>query len=171
MRYDQVLINFALYLNTQEYCGAVDVTMPTINYKKVSATGAGIAGEVEFPVVGHIDPMTCSITFRNTTAESSGLMAPGYKDIEIRGAREDMDTEGGVTIYVPVKYVMRVEALEHNLGKVAPQATSDASGSYAVHKLIGFENGKKFLDIDPLNYKFEVDGVDYLAGARTALGK
>lgn len=171
MRYDQVLINYALYLDTIEFCGTVDVTLPTITFKKVSATGTGIAGEAEFPVVGHVDPMTCQLNFRNTTAAAARLMTPGCKDIELRGAREDLDTESGKTIYVPVKYVMRVEALEHNLGKLAPQSTSDGSGAFTVHKFIGFEDGKKIFDIDPLNYKYEVDGVDYLAPARTALGK
>lgn len=171
MRYDEVLINYALYVNSVEKLGTVDVTMPTINHKRVSATGAGIAGEVEFPVVGHVEPMTCQITFRNHTASNTSLMAPGIRDIELRGAREEHDTETGVVEIIPIKYVMRVEALEHNLGKIAPQSTGDGTGSFSVKKLMGFENGKKFMDIDPLNYKYEVDGVDYLAAARSALGK
>ncbi len=32
-------------------------------------------------------------------------------------------------------------------------------------------DGKKVREIDPSNYVFEVDGVDYLAPARAALGK
>ena len=171
MKYDQSIINYAMYINSLEYGGTVDVTLPVIKYKTVSMTGAGIAGEMEEPVMGHIDPMTCQIKFRNLTREGAIIMAPGQHQIEFRGAREDFDTESGAKIYVPMKYIMVVEALEHNVGTLAPQSGSDGTGTFAVHKFMAFEAGRKFIDIDPANYKHEIDGVDYLAAARYAMGK
>lgn len=58
-----------------------------------------------------------------------------------------------------------------SLGKVATASTSDASGEYSVSYFATYLEGKKVLEIDPLNYIFFVNGKDYLAEVRRALGK
>ena len=50
-------------------------------------------------------------------------------------------------------------------------STAEASGEYAVTYFATFFDGKKVLEVDKLNFIYEVDGVDYLAEVRKAMGK
>ena len=72
---------------------------------------------------------------------------------------------------VAVKHVMVVVPKSLKGGTVSPAAPSNGSGEYAVRYWKTYIDGKKVREIDPLNFIFEVDGVDYLADVRAALGK
>ena len=56
-------------------------------------------------------------------------------------------------------------------GKLAPASPAEASGEYAVTYFATYIGGVKVLEIDILNFIFFVNGVDYLADVRKALGK
>lgn len=81
------------------------------------------------------------------------------------------DTVKGTKVVQAVKHVMIVESKKYAPGKVAPASSAEASGEYAVTYFATFIDGKKVLEIDKLNFIYEVDGVDYLADARKAMGK
>lgn len=55
--------------------------------------------------------------------------------------------------------------------KLGTATTTDTSGTYAVHAITMYRDGVKKYQIDPAAFIFEVDGTDYLAEVRTALGK
>ena len=59
----------------------------------------------------------------------------------------------------------------HNVGSIAPSSPSNGSGEYAVRYWATWIDGQKVREIDPMNMIYMVDGVDYLADTRKALGK
>lgn len=70
-----------------------------------------------------------------------------------------------------MKYIMRVRPKKLAPGKVAVVSTADANGEYAVTYYAIYKNGIKKVEIDQLNFVYYVDGIDYLANIRAALGK
>jgi P2 family phage contractile tail tube protein len=89
----------------------------------------------------------------------------------LRVAQQDKDTVSGQTKVVPLKHVFVVKPKKLNPGKVAPASPADASGEYAVTYWATFIDGAKTLEIDILNFIYFVNGTDYLADVRKALGK
>nr|DAO70317.1 MAG TPA: tail tube protein [Caudoviricetes sp.] len=75
------------------------------------------------------------------------------------------------TEVVSVKHILVVTPKKLNPGKVATAAAAEVSGEYAVSYYATYIDGKKKLEIDPLNDIYYVNGKDYLADVRKALGK
>ena len=53
MKVPEKLINFRVYEDGDDLVGVADVTLPTLDAMTETVKGAGIAGEVESPVMGH----------------------------------------------------------------------------------------------------------------------
>lgn len=84
---------------------------------------------------------------------------------------EKLKKKKGTTEVVSVKHILVVTPKKLNPGKVATAAAAEVSGEYAVSYYATYIDGKKKLEIDPLNYIYYVNGKDYLADVRKALGK
>ena len=56
--FDESVINFAVYEDSVEYVGMAGVTLPNLAAIVQTLSGAGIAGNVEVPVLGHYDVMS-----------------------------------------------------------------------------------------------------------------
>lgn len=168
---DQANINFAVYEDGSEFLGITSVTLPDINWLTSTVSGAGLAGNIEAVIIGHLDAMTMTMNFRTVTQEAIRLTEPRRHNIDLRVAQQDEDTVAGAIQVRKVKHVMVVVPKAYKGGNVAPASAADASGDYAVRYWATFIDGKKVTEIDPMNYICVINGVDYLADVRTALGK
>lgn len=168
---DQIVVNYALYENAKEHLGTVEVDLPDLSWISTELSGAGIAGKVETIIKGHIESLSLGIKFRTMTEEAINLASPVRHTIDLRAARQDENPVSGEFEVVPIKHVMVVLPKSLSGGKVAPASPSDASGQYAVRYWAQYIDGKKVLEIDPMNYICVINGVDYLATTRAALGK
>lgn len=170
MAIDQVIQNFEVYEDAKRFLGVADAKLPSLSFITASMSGAGIAGNIDTIVKGHTEAMSLSMNFRTMTEAAMGLTTPDCHQIEFRGARQDEDATSRRLIVVPVKHVLVVLPKTYDAGKFAPASTSDASGEYAVRYWAHYVNGKKILEVDPMNYICLINGVDYLADTRAALG-
>ena len=168
---DQSNINFAIYEDGIEYMGMASVGMPTLTNLTQSISGAGIAGNVEAIIKGHVDTMTLTLNFRTTTPASVRLSEPRRHTIDLRVAQQEEDPVSNTISAQPEKHVMVILPKTHNVGNIAPASPSNGSGEYAVRYWATWVNGVKVREIDPMNFIYMVDGVDYLADVRKALGK
>ncbi len=66
---------------------------------------------------------------------------------------------------------MKVMPKKFSPGKLAAASAADASGEYAVSSYTLYLDGQKVIEIDPLNFIYTINGTDYLADVRKALGK
>ena len=168
---DELVNSYDIYEDGERYLGTASVTLPTLNNVTQTISGAGIAGNNEVIAVGHPDTMTVTINFRVTTPESIKLSEPRRHTIDIFIAQQNEDTVDNVLGARQEKHVMVVLPKSHNLGTAAPAAPSNGSGEYIVRYWATWLDGKKVREIDPLNFIYEVDGVDYLAPYRASLGR
>ena len=150
--FDESVINFAVYEDSVEYVGMASVTLPNLAAIVQTLSGAGIAGNVEVPILGHYDAMTLGLNFRTTTQQ-----------IE--------DTVAGEVKVQNIKHILVVIPKTDTGGSIAPAAPTNGSGEYAVRYWATYIDGVRTREVDPLNFICYVDGTDYLADVRKALGK
>lgn len=169
--FDESVINFAVYEDIVEYVGMAGVTLPNLAAIVQTLSGAGIAGNVEVPVLGHYDVMSLTLNFRTTTEHSVRLSEPRRHNIDLRMAQQIEDTVAGEVKVQSIKHVLVVVPKTDTGGTVAPAAPTNGSGEYSVRYWATYIDGAKVREIDPLNFICEVNGVDYLADVRKAIGK
>ena len=168
---DETVIGFAVYEDATEYIGISEVTLPEISNITEEISGAGIGGKIESVILGAIEAMSLTLNFRTVTNNAIKLHEPRQHNIDLRAAQQQKDTVKGTTEVVSVKHILVVTPKKLNPGKVATAAAAEVSGEYAVSYYATYIDGKKKLEIDPLNYIYYVNGKDYLADVRKALGK
>lgn len=169
--FDYSTINFAVYEDAVEYLGAAQVTLPDLTSLLQTIQGAGIAGSIEAPIIGQYEAMSMSINFRNTTEHSIKLSKPERHQIDLRVALENEDPVSGKLVTSSLKHILVVIPKSDKGGNIAPASPSDGSGEYAVRYWATYIDGKKVREIDPLNNICYIDGTDYLASVKKALGK
>ncbi|MDY5477846.1 MAG: phage major tail tube protein [Enterocloster clostridioformis] len=168
---DELIVNFALYEDATEYLGMAEVTFPEISNLAEEINGAGIAGNVEAVVIGHLKAMTTTLTFRTVTAAAVKLNEPRVHNIDCRVAQQNYNTRTAQTSTSSVKHILKLFPKKFAPGKAAVASTADASGEYATRYYAMYLDGKKVVEVDPLNFIYMVNGKDYLADVRKALGK
>ena len=169
--FDESVINFAVYEDSVEYVGMAGVTLPNLAAIVQTLSGAGISGNVEVPVLGHYDVMSLTLNFRTTTEHSVRLSEPRRHNIDLRMAQQIEDTVAGEVKVQSIKHVLVVVPKTDTGGTVAPAAPTNGSGEYSVRYWATYIDGAKVREIDPLNFICEVNGVDYMADVRKAIGK
>ena len=168
---DQSVINFAVYEDSTEFVGLAKVTLPDLTALTQSISGAGIAGNIESVQLGHFEAMTLGLSFRNTTKQVIRLAEPRRHNIDLRIAQQDENTVKGAVETRSVKHVFVVIPKSTKGGTVAPASPTDGSGEYTVRYWANYIDGQKVMEIDPMNFICYINGVDYLADVRKALGK
>ena len=170
-RINESVINFQVYENATEYYGMAEVGLPEISSIVNDVKGAGISGTFESVILGHLEAMTLTLNFRTLVRDALQLLEPRDHQIDLRVAQQDKDTVSGKTVVTALKHVFVCKPKSLNPGGVAPASAADASGEYAVTYWATFIDGRKTLEIDILNFIYFVNGTDYLAEVRQALGK
>ena len=168
---DETVVGFAIYEDGMEYLGLSEVSLPEISNLTEEISGAGIGGKYEAVILGAIEAMTTTFNFRTVTENAVKLHEPRQHTLDLRAAQQQKDTTKGTTNVVAVKHILVVTPKKLNPGKVATASAAEVSGEYATSYFATYIAGKKVLEIDPINYIYEINGVDYLAPVRKALGK
>ena len=161
MAIDQSVINFAVYEDSVEYLGMSKATLPDVTFLTQSIS----------VILGHLEAMTLGLEFRTTTPQSVRLSELRRHSIDLRVANQYEDPVSGVVEARKEKHIFVVVPKSTKGGTIAPATPTSGSGEYAVRYWATYINGKKVRELDPLNFICYINGVDYLAGVRAALGK
>ena len=116
---DQAVINFACYEDAKDFLGLASVTLPDVDFIVATVSGAGIAGNVEAPIIGHMNAMTAQLKFRTFSAESLKLLEPREHNIDLRAPRQ---------VYDPIAGVYKTQSVKHVL-VLFPKAESNGKSS------------------------------------------
>lgn len=171
MKIDESIIAYAVYEDSVEYSGTAEASMPDIEYMTQIITGAGVAGEMEAIIAGHIKAMKMGLKFRTTNEHSIVLSEPRIHHITLMASVQAEDPTAGTIVYQSHKHVLTCIPTKYAGGKLAPASTGDASLDYSVRYWAFYIDGTRMREIDPFNYIHFVNGKDYLADVRRALGK
>lgn len=170
MNVPEKLINYRVYLNGDDMLGTSDVTLPTLEAMTETVKGAGIAGEIESPVMGHFSSMEIELNWRTLEKSNVLLASPTGVHLDLRGAQQVYDSGSGTFISRPVKVVVRGVPKSTELGKLEVGATTDTKNTIEVNYIKITVDQDTILEIDKYNYICNINGTDYLAAVREALG-
>lgn len=157
---DETVIGFAVYEDGTEFLGISEATLPEISNITAEISGAGINGKYETSILGQVEPMTLTLNFRAPTRNAIKLFEPRRHNIDLRAALQKQDPTKGNVGVISEKHVLTIVPKKMNMGKRTTASPADASGEYAVMYYASFIDGKKMLEIDPLNYIYYVNGQD-----------
>ena len=164
------VINYMLYLKDETLLGTAEIELPELEQITEELTGAGIAGEMETPVLGHYAAMEATIKWRVPEEAAFELAKPKAHEVTARASIQVYDAAKGEYKTVPWRVVMRLVPKNTALGTLAPSSATDTEGTYGVNYIKCFLNNKEVVEIDPLNYKVAFKGEDYLKSVRSDLG-
>lgn len=164
------LTDFAVFKDGQQKLGTADVTLPSIEYLSETLKGPGIGGEVEMPTMGQTSSMEIQINWRTINADLTELHAPRAHDLEFRGAIAHYDSATGIVHQLPAVVKVRGIPKQLELGKLETSATMDASNTLEVIYIKVSYDGVTKVEIDKFARVFKVNGVDYMAEIKAALG-
>ncbi len=171
MAFDESTINFAVFEDDIEQIGVATATLPTLSAVMQTVSGAGISGNVEVGIAGYYDTMELGLSFRNFTGCNVSLSEPRLHNLQLRAAVQVEDPLDGVVRIQETKHVFVVFPKTDAGGSMAPASPSNGSGTYAVRYWATYIDGERVREIDPFNSICFINGVDYLADVRAALGK
>ena len=164
------LVNFRVYNNSNDLLGVATVDLPELSAMTDTVSGAGIAGEVDSPVLGHFQSMSVTLHWRTIEAAAMGLAAQKAHHLEIRGSQQRYDAGSGLYSTVPVRLVCKGTPKTTSLGSFEPGSTTDTTTELECSYLKLVVANKELVEIDKYNYIARFDGVDVLAKVRADLG-
>jgi P2 family phage contractile tail tube protein len=140
------LKNFNLFNNGNNYLGQIaEITLPKLSRKMEEWRGGGIMLDA-LKQFGITSAIGCLLRF-----------AGAYQ-------RDDTGTTDAVEVVVRGRH----KEIDFGAAKPADNTQHKFTTSCAYYKLT--VNGEVLIEIDPLNFIFNVGGIDRLAGQRRALG-
>ena len=129
--------------------------------------GAGVLGEIEDPVTGQFSSLKIKIPFSVLYEDLFSLMnTTKPPQLTLRASMQCMDPTTGETGYYPVKIVVRGKASKTGLGKVTKGKKGEPEIELEILYIKIMINNKTTLELDKLNFKFVLNGVDMLKKVR-----
>lgn len=146
-----------------------DLQLPSIEKLTDTIKGSGIMGEIDLPSYGQIGPMTLTINNRADNAQYAMLSRPGEIKFEIVWAVDVFDSNSIRIGVQQHKVFITGVSKKYDMGKIDVNSGADGSSEFEVYYLRKIVDGKEVLLIDKFNYKYVVNGIDYMSELRTAL--
>ena len=162
---------FELYEDGNNYMGLTQATLPNIAFLVQQISGAGMNGNIDVPIAGMLEAMELSLNFRSPTDAAKSLAAPKSHHLDLSVAVQYWDNVGAEYGIEADKYVMVTRPKAMNPGNIQPATPAVTANTFSVVYYAGYKDGQKIWEVDPTNYICTVDGVDYFAPIRKALGK
>ncbi|UZP67655.1 phage major tail tube protein [Desulfovibrio mangrovi] len=171
MNTPEKVIAFSVYSASKVCLGIVDVELPSVEFMTDTISGAGIAGELESPVIGHTKALGVKLKFRSVTRQTASLLAPVRQQLDLRASVQSraMD-KGGDLVTAPQKIVIGGMVKKHSLGKLETAKAQDCEVELDADYLKLTLDGEDILEVDKFAMVFKVNGTDYLAAVRSDIG-
>lgn len=165
------IINYRCFVDGEISPSAlVDVDLPDIQYVSETISGAGIAGEIDSPTLGHFSTLEIGLNLRTLINKDFSLFSQKVYALEFRAATQSTDMVNGMINKGRLKVSARVVPKSMALGKLEVGKPSGSNQKFACHYLKVEVDGETVLEIDKINMIFNVNGTDLLAEVRDAMG-
>ena len=140
-----------------------DVTkfsLPTITHPTTTIKAAGMAADVDFPNVTHLDAMSCTID-HNNGVNCQYLADPGKHIMEMRTVRQKYNTALGEIEHESVKYRITGIHVETSKGDVEPGNPYGSVEKYSVLRYEEEIDGEVTTIVDAVSGILRWNGKDY----------
>ena len=154
------LVEFKVYSESNDLMGVSDIELPDLDFMTETIKGAGIAGEVDSPTVGHFSSMEVKLNWRTLDKNLFALAGNKTKLLDCRGAQQNIDRSTGEYKIDKVRVII----------KGMPKKVVGSSTVLEAIYLKITVNDKTVVEIDKYNSISNIGGTDFLQEVRDALG-
>lgn len=166
------IISFDVYSGSQLFMGIADVELPNIEFMSETLSGAGIAGELDSPTIGHTSNMNVKIKFRTATKHALGLSAPKRHELTFRASTQARAIANGAALTTfPQKIMVAGTPKSASLGKFESGKQQDVPVELSCDYLKSWIDNEPVVEIDKFNMIHKVGDTDYLQQVRSDLGR
>ena len=148
---------------------AASVTLPEIALLTETIKGIGVNGEIDMPTYGQVGAMEVEITNNNLSRDTVRTFRQQTQHLEHRWATQVLDPASGETKVVGKKAIMKLIPKSLNLGSIESNKAEEAPSKFECIYLKYVVGNDVLVEIDKLNDKFIIDGVDYSNAIRSVL--
>lgn len=163
-------INYEIYAEGDRYLGTATIDLPEFNYLTNEISGAGIAGKIDVPTLGHWENAEVTAHWRNIFERPIWLLDQDAVMLSFRSAVQQYDAATGIYTVLPVRIDVRALAAGITLGKLEPGEQSETESKFNIDYIKVQVGDDVLLEADKFNFVYVVNGRDHLADVRTALG-
>jgi P2 family phage contractile tail tube protein len=156
---------------SQDLLGIAEVTLPNFEAMTETISGAGLAGEIEMPVLGHFGSMTVELSWRTMTFDATKLSKQEGQYLDLRGSIEQYNEQTGGIASIPIKVAIFGVPKNLSMGNLNVGTGSDTSTELECTYIKVTLDGQEVVEFDRFNYIYRVHGKDYLESVRRDLGK
>lgn len=164
-------INFSVYLNGEDLLGVAEGTLPALESMTSEVKGAGVAGVIESPVIGHFNSTNFSLTWRTVTDNFLKLFDHSTNDLELFSALQQYDAGLGEYKVVQLRVYMKAITKTRTPGNLVVGDNMDTQMEFEVVYMKVYLDDKERVELDKYDYIYKVDDVDQLDEVARALGK
>lgn len=155
---------FNAYKRGDKLVGAGDeFALPDLSWMTETISGPGIAGEYEDPSIGLLEKMEVEIPFKTLYADIGELTNPLEPvELTIRASQQSRDNEGRV-VFTGIKAVFKGKCKKFSPGQIKQGSPTGAKINLSLTNYILEVDGVVIHDIDILNDRMIINGVDIMA--------
>lgn len=166
----QALTSFRVYLDSEDLLGVADVELPELEAITEEVKGAGIAGTVDTPILGHYGGLTLTLNWRTVSGNTTILSQPKAHQLDLRGSIQEYEAGEGVYATKAAKLVVKAIPKKTSLGKLEAGAAMETKSEFEVVYLKLTLGDEERIEIDKFNYVCKIEGEDFLEKVRADLG-
>lgn len=163
-------INYNVYDDGERLLGTATIELPEIAYVADTLSGAGLAGEIETPVLGHLQAMQVTLNWNTIEESTLSMLANRSRTLTLRSSQQKLDTAAGELVSVPVKITIKSLPKSVSLGNLEMGAKTDSTSVLEVTYIKIDIDSATVLEIDKANYICKVGDEDLLSQVRSDLG-
>ena len=164
-------LNFSVYADGGELLGVAEAKFPNGEFMTTEIKGAGIAGVIDSPGMGHMQSITAELTWRTTTKEWANLLSPVGHVLDMYADHLSFDSGLGVYKHSQIHAFMRAVPKSWDAGKLVVSESTETKTTHEIYYLKIDIDGVNVLEIDKYDFIYRVNGVNYLEQTRRNLGK
>lgn len=163
------MINFKVYRDGVDMLGIAEGTLPNLEAMTHEIKGAGLAGVVDKPVLGHFNSMTLSLTWRSVTGDISILNRPVAHELDLYHSLQRYDAGLGEVKTEQLHVFCKAIPKTFTTGNLVVGDGMGTQMEFELPYLKIWLGEKERAELDKFNYIYKIDGVDYLASVRSDL--
>lgn len=167
---DTHIANYEVFIEGNRSLGTAEVTLPNLEYMTTTLKGAGIAGEIDVPTVAHFSNLEVTLKWLTVNANAFKFLVPNGIKFALYAAQQQLDSATGNYKIIQNKIELTGLAKNLNLGKFVPAEVTDTETVISITTLKETINKVVVFEYDKLNWVCKINGVDYSADLKSALG-
>lgn len=161
--------NFNMYRTGAKLMGVTgEVSLPEFTGMTSTISGAGILGELDVANPGQFSQMDLQIPYRNISGEETEMFNPGKAvDLTLRASEQSVVNATSDVSYIGMRVVLRGITKSFNPGTLKIGGEMSSTVTISLTYIMIEHDGTKLVELDKLNEKFIVNGVDVMQQIRS----